>query len=122
MTLSANSPDGLSRTVEAFGAGTVATQLEGEKIARDVKELVRVRALLAERPRRFGPMAALAALALGLGWAWMATQTSATGLLAIVAGVGFFSAIAAFRECMSLRRRLDAALVLLNAHDEQLNR
>jgi hypothetical protein len=95
----------------------IANQLEGNRIAREVATQQQALELISARPRptnlsqwHYG----LAIVAGGcLGAVNVYAGEHAQLLVGILAGIGFFLGIAAFQECLSLRRRLNAAIVLL---------
>ncbi len=95
----------------------IATDFDAESIARSVAAEARARDIVRSGRRALAgwhyPL--LIAVGAALGWSLSAGAGPATHLLScMVAGVGFFLGSAAFIECIALRRRLDAALVLLS--------
>ncbi len=94
----------------------IASQLDGNRIAKEVTAQQEALELLRARPKNFSQWHY--ALALAGGGCLGVLNTYAAGAYAqlfvgILAGMGFFLGIVAFQECLSSRRRLDAAIVLL---------
>jgi len=58
---------------------------------------------------------------LGIGQGWLVSHSGQNGnyVLGSVAGAGFFLAIAAFIECIRLRKRLDATISLLRISEQR---
>ncbi|MCT7328728.1 hypothetical protein [Ralstonia mojiangensis] len=96
-----------------------ATQVEGEIIAKQVAQRVEAEATLAEYRAPIARWQYFFWLVVGFVWGGSTGAWATHGALFIgaVAGAAFFLAAAAFRECIDLRRRLDATLVLLRSRD-----
>jgi hypothetical protein len=94
-------------------------QIAGERLAKSV--VLRTEALEALRAPR--PKLALwhmfLTAVIGAGIAWLGAHAGANSVFAIgiAAEVGFLLAVTAYVECIRLRRRLDAAVVLLLERD-----
>lgn len=96
----------------------MATQLDGERIVKQVADEVQAREVLAQRYRPVTTWQYAMALVAGVLWGVLvASQLGSNGsiLIGAAAGVGMFVGAASYRQCIQMRRRLDAALVLLQA-------
>lgn len=93
----------------------VLNQLEGNRIAKEVTAQQEVFELISARPKKFSQWDYV--LATGVGGCIGAINSYAGDyaqlFAGILAGIGFSLGVVAFQECLSLRRRLDAAIVLL---------
>jgi hypothetical protein len=96
-----------------------ATQVEGEIIAKQVAQRAEAEAILAKYRAPIAKWQYLFWLVVGFVWGGSTAAWTTHGALFIgaVAGAAFFLAAVAFRECLDLRRRLDATLVLLRSRD-----
>jgi hypothetical protein len=99
---------------------TYPEQIDGERLAKDEAVRSHAREVLAQPTYPFpwwhGP--ALTFVGAGLGWTLSAMAGSGGQvLLGVLAGVSFFLTTSAFRECTSLRRRLDSLVILLRTRD-----
>ncbi len=96
-----------------------STQLDGEKIAKAVAARSQALDTLLNEKRAAFSWQYLGLALLGAVWGWAVSQAGADGhvLVAGAAGAGFFIAAAALRECIKLRRRLDAMLVILKGQE-----
>jgi hypothetical protein len=95
---------------------SIANQLDGERIAQDVARQRLALELLDRHPGKFTQRHYFLAIVLGAAFGGLnAFYLSQYALLAVgvIAGTGFLLGVVAFQETLSLRRRLDAALVLL---------
>ena len=95
-----------------------ATQLEGSRIAKDVASQSAALHRLGEPQRPLNQWIYALFIGLGAAWGWLASSNTgahAQLLVGITSGVAFFLAICAFQECIRLRRRLEAILVLFKA-------
>lgn len=95
---------------------SIANQLDGERIAQDVARQRLALELLDRHPGKFTQRHYFLAIVLGAAFGGLnAFYLGQYALLAVgvLAGAGFWLAVGAFQETLSLRCRLDAALVLL---------
>lgn len=90
-------------------------QIVGERIAKDVAARSAALDLLALRPHVFSWWHVSFLVLLVIGNTWLSTHAGSTTVFVIggVAQLGFLLAINAHVECLKLRRRIDAALVLV---------
>ena len=93
----------------------VATQITAERLAKGVVERANAIDALAKRTRPLSWWQYVVLVAFGSAWGWYVSSSTphATLLIGIASGIGVALGAGAFRECINLRRRLDAALVLL---------
>ena len=94
----------------------IGTQIDGERIAKDVIAQTLALEAISKRPRNFSPWNY--GLSLLFGSAWGVFIASYTGphaqlILGSASGIAVILSITTFWECLRLRRRLDAAIVLL---------
>lgn len=93
----------------------IANQLEGSRIAKEVTAQHEALELIRARPTNFSQwhygLAIVAGGCIGALNAYAGEHAQL--LVGILAGIGFFVGVVAFQECLSLRRRFDAAIVLL---------
>lgn len=94
---------------------SIAHQLEGERIAKEVTAKHEALELICAHSKKFSLWHYGAAIVTGggIGAANAFAGEHAQLLVGILAGIGFCVGGAAFQECLCLRRRLDAAIVLL---------
>lgn len=97
-----------------------STQLDGEKIAKAVAARSQALDTLLNEKRATFSWQYLGLALLGAVWGWAVSKAGADGnvLIAGAAGAGFCIAAGAFRECIKLRRRLDAVLVILKCQED----
>lgn len=95
-------------------------QIADERIAKDVALRTEALEVLAQRPSRltWGHGLALGFAASALGWSTFGESPWGPRLLAVVTATALGLVVVALRECASLRRRLDAALILLRSRDQ----
>ncbi|MCV2369839.1 hypothetical protein [Roseateles oligotrophus] len=98
----------------------IATQVEGERIAKDVADHASALEVVLKRPKFFSMWNYW--LSLLFGAAWGVFMVSYAGpytqlILGAASGIALVLAIAVFKECLSLRRRLDAVITLLLQHE-----
>ena len=94
----------------------VATQFDGERIANDVLAQASALEVLRKRPRLFSIWNYWLSLLVGSVWGAIIvlyTGPHAQIILGAASGIALLLAAAAFKECLNLRRRLDAAIFLL---------
>jgi hypothetical protein len=95
-------------------------RIEGERLAK--YEVTRAQALeiLTSLSRSFFSWQYLLLAVLGAGWAWVVATFSPSGLVVTAAagGAGFFVALAAYREAVITRCRLEASLALAKANGD----
>jgi len=96
-----------------------STQIDGEKIAKAVVARSQALDTLLNERRVVFSWQYLGLILLGGVWGWLVSKVGADGnmLVAVAAGAGFSLAAAAFRECIKLRRRQDAMVVILRGQD-----
>jgi len=96
-----------------------STQIDGEKIAKAV--VARSQALdtllNVKSAAFFWHYLGLALMGGASGWLISKAGAEGNFAIAVAAGMGSFLASAAFIECIKLRRRLDAILVILKGQD-----
>ena len=98
----------------------VATQIDGERIAKDVIAEAEAQEVLGKRPRLFTQWNYWFAIIFSSAWgSFIATYTghNAQLFLGVIAGIALLVGLAALQECLSLRRRLDAVLVLVRTRE-----
>jgi|GEM_PF-2264662 len=96
-----------------------STQIDGEKIAKAVVARSQALHTLLNEKRTVFSWQYLGLILLGGFWGWLVLKTGAYSsvFVAVAAGVGFVLACAAFIECVKLRRRLEALIVLVSGQD-----
>jgi 4-amino-4-deoxy-L-arabinose transferase-like glycosyltransferase len=93
-----------------------ATKLDGERIAKDVLAQAATLAVLAKRRRLLSNWNCWIPVTIGIAWGdFIATYSGpyTQWILGAASGIAVSLAVTAFDECISLRRRLDAVIVLL---------
>lgn len=92
-----------------------STQMDGETIAKAVVARSKALDTLFNEKQGVFSWQYVGLTVLGGAWGWVVflAGQKATLLVSIAAGSGFFLAAAAFLECVRLKRRLDAVLVLV---------
>jgi hypothetical protein len=90
-------------------------QITGRRIATDVACRAAALEVIAKRPHVFSWWHVCVLVLLIAGNAWLSTHAGSTTVFVVggIAQLGFLLAINAHVECLKLRRRIDAALVLL---------
>lgn len=92
------------------------TEATGQRIAKEVARRAWAAEVLSERIHVFSWTDGLGLIAaVGIGGSFGAFFDSSRWLVDAAAGIGFFIGVTAHVECLRLRRRLEAALVLLRA-------
>jgi len=90
----------------------ISKELEGERIAKDVADRAAALDILERnRPTRWWEY--MLTFVLAGGWSWLTVLASSRWLLGLASGVGLFVSVAAFSECVHLRRRVDALQALI---------
>jgi hypothetical protein len=93
------------------------TQIDGMRIAKDIASQSAALELLNERQRPLNQWFYALCIAFGAGLGWLVSSSPqgahAQMTVAVTSGVAFFLAICAFQECIRLRRRVEAMLVLV---------
>jgi hypothetical protein len=90
------------------------TDATGQRIAKEVARRAWATEVLSERIHVFSWIDGLGLIAaVGIGGSFGAFFDSSRWLVDAAAGIGFFIGATAYVECLRLRRRLEAALVLL---------
>lgn len=85
----------------------------GRQVARAAEARLDAIEALAKRNPPFRFWHYWLTLLFGVGWGLVVAQIEVPWLVSSVAGAGLFLAAAAFVQCVRLRRRLDAVVVLL---------
>jgi len=95
-----------------------ATQIEGELLARTEAGRAQAHEVLMSQKRTFFSWQYLLLSVVGaaVGWFVSTAPDSSKGIIAAVAGAGFFLAAADYREAAISRRRIDALVVLAKAN------
>ena len=98
----------------------VSLELDGERLAKEVANRANALEVLRQRQNPFAAWQYVVLLVVGGLWGYFTSQARSVGaeLVGAAAGAGIFLAAAGFRECLSLRRRLNAVLVLVLAHEK----
>ena len=95
----------------------IVKQLDGERIAKDVAARSQALEVLSRRPKFAAQWSYWLNTVFGssLG-GYLASYGGSHGqlLLGAVSGAAFFLSLTVFQDCIRLRRRLDAAIVLLH--------
>ncbi|MBS1144951.1 MAG: hypothetical protein H6R14_2357 [Proteobacteria bacterium] len=93
----------------------IVNQLEGNRIAKEVTAQAEALALIRARPTNFSQWHYVLAIVAGgcIGALNAYAGEYAQLFMGMSAGIGFFVGVVAFQECLKLRRRFDAAIVLL---------
>ena len=94
-------------------------QITGERLAKSVATRADVLDVLDAKQPRLSFLNACAAVLVGGGITWLGGQvgSSTAFIIGVPAGAGFLLAANSYFECIRLRKRLDAAVILLREHD-----
>lgn len=99
----------------------VDVMIDGQKIARTVKQRTEALATLGESERIYEKMIRILLPIFGgvLGGLLAGQHASIPPVISVLCGVGCVGAISALIECARLRRRLDAAVTLLQLNERK---
>ena len=99
----------------------VATQIVGERLAKEVEAKARAVEVVSQREHSFTSWQSVGWLVLGGAWGFLISKSGYVGteLIGATTGAAFFLAAGAFKECIALRRRLEAVIVLLRQDQAQ---
>ena len=99
----------------------VATQIVGERLAKEVEAQAIAVETLSQPQRSFTSWQYVGWLVLGGAWGFFISKSVHVGteLIGATAGAAFFLAAAAFKECITLRRKLEAVIVLWRQNQAQ---
>ncbi|NOS97402.1 MAG: hypothetical protein HOP25_02895 [Methylotenera sp.] len=92
----------------------VTSPIDSERIFNDVIAQTSALKVIKNCPKRFSNWDYGLWTLIGFAWGWFVSSSEEAPLiLSVASGIAFFLSVAVFRECLRLRRRLDAAIVLL---------
>ena len=96
---------------------SVETQIIGEHLAKSVAARAAALDVINARTPALSWWHLVLLLIVGaaIGWLGAHAGSNSVFIIGVAAEVGFLIAVTAFAECIRLRRRLDAALLLLHA-------
>lgn len=94
-------------------------QISAERLAKSVASRADALEIMDARQPKLSFLNACAAVLFGAGISWLAAHTGpgTPFIVGVPAGAGFLLAANSYFECIRLRKRLDAAVVLIRGHD-----